>query len=78
MGLSRWIFVESKSFEFALDEGVHVLRVSERSKGFMHSVSLGKVIVLWLVDFMEELLNVEVTKEFLKSTRVGSKAFIVQ
>lgn len=45
MGLSRWIFVESKYFEFAMEERVIVLRVFERNRSFMCYVSLGKVIV---------------------------------
>jgi len=61
-----------------MEEGVAILCVFERSRGFMHSVSLGKATVLWLVAIMEELLNAEVSKEFLKSSRMGSKSFIIQ
>lgn len=45
MGLSRWFFIESKPFEFAL-EGVPVLHVYERSRDFMCSVSMGKATIL--------------------------------
>jgi hypothetical protein len=48
------------------------------SMGVIDSVSLGKATVLWLVAIMEELLNAEVSKEFLKSSRMGSKSFIIQ
>lgn len=41
-------------------------------------VSLGKATAHWLVAIVAELLNVEVTKEFLKSSIVGSKAFTTQ
>lgn len=44
----------------------------------MHSMSLGKAFVLWLLAIVVEVLNAETRKEFLKSSRVGSKAFIVQ
>lgn len=74
MGLSRWFFVETKSFEFAMEEGVSVSRVFERSRGIMHSISMGNVTVLWLLAILEELLKVEASKVLLKSSRVGSKA----
>jgi hypothetical protein len=78
MGLSRWFFVETKSFEFAMEEGVSVSRGFERSRGIMCSTSMGKVTVLWLLAILEELLKAETSKVFLKFTRVGSKAYIVQ
>jgi hypothetical protein len=52
MSLSRWLFVESKLFEFAM-EGVSVLLVFERSRGCMRFVSLGKETMHWLVAIME-------------------------
>jgi hypothetical protein len=76
MGLFRWIFVESKSFEFAMEEGVHVLCVFERGRGFMCYVSLGKAFMPWLVAIVEELYA-KATKEILNSFREGSKAFTV-
>jgi len=59
MGLSRWFFVEAKSFEFALEKGISVLRFFERSRGFMRSISIGRVIVHWLLATMERLLEAE-------------------
>jgi hypothetical protein len=44
----------------------------------MRSVSLGRVIVNWLLATMEELLLAEASKAFLESSRVGSKAFITK
>lgn len=77
MGLSRLYFVESKSLEFVM-EGVPVLRVYESSRGLMCSVSMGKACALWLLAVMEEVPRAEASKEFLKSFRAGSNAFIVQ
>lgn len=69
--------MRAKSFEFAMEEGVSILRVIERSRGLVRSVSsLGRVIVNWLLATMEELLLAEALKDFLKSSKVGSKAFI--
>lgn len=44
----------------------------------MFFFSLGKEIVHWLVAIVAELLNVEVTMEFLKSSIVSFKAFMAQ
>lgn len=63
----------SNSFEV----GGSVLQVFERSKGSVHSVFLEKVTVSWLLVTMEALLQAEGSKEFVKSSRVGNKAFII-
>lgn len=42
IGLSRWCFVETNSFEFALEVGVSVFCIFEQNKGFMSSISMGK------------------------------------
>jgi hypothetical protein len=68
--------MRAKSFGFALEEVVSILRVIE---GLVCSVSsVGRVIVNWLLDTMEELLLAEALKEFLKSSKVGFKAFIAK
>jgi hypothetical protein len=41
------------------------------------SVSQGCISVKWLLATMEDLLLVEGSKEFLKSSMVGSKAYII-
>lgn len=53
-----------------------VLRIYERSRGVLCSVFLGKVSVIWLLATMEALSQVEGLKEFVKSSKVGNKAFI--
>lgn len=58
--------------------GIPVLRIFERSRGYMRSISLGKASILWLFSIMEEVLNAEVTKEFLKKNSAGSKVFFVK
>jgi hypothetical protein len=55
-----------------------ILWVFERDRGPVRSVFLGKVIVSWLLDTMESLFPAEGAKEFVKFSRVGSKAFIIQ
>lgn len=58
MGNSRWFFVKSKLFEFAV-EGVAVLQIYERSRGILCSVFLGEVSVAWLLAIVEALSQVE-------------------
>lgn len=78
MGFLRWFYIEAKSFKFAVEEGVSVLWIFERSRGVLRSVFLGKVSVAWLLDMVEALTQAEGLKECLKSSRVGSRAFLAQ
>jgi hypothetical protein len=54
----------AKSFEFTMEEGASVLRVFERSRGLVRFVSLGRVIVNWLLATIEELLLAKALKSF--------------
>jgi hypothetical protein len=60
-----------------MEDGVFVLCVFKRSRGVMRSISMGKVTVQWLFAVLEELLKAEASKVVLKSSKVGSKAYIV-
>jgi hypothetical protein len=48
MGMSRWCFIESKSFELAMEGRSSVLHILERCRGSVRSICLGKVNMLWL------------------------------
>lgn len=78
MGYSSWFCIEAKSSEFMFEVDVLILRVFERDRGPVCLIFLSKVIVSWLLDTMESLFPAEGAKEFLKFSRVGSKAFIIQ
>lgn len=65
MGYSTWFCIETKTFEFVFEVRISVLRVYERSGG-------------WLLATLEALKQAEGLKEFMMSSRVGNKAFIVQ
>jgi hypothetical protein len=52
-----------------------VLQGYERSRGLVHSVSLGNTSVSWLLDTTRTLLQLEHSKEFVKSWRVGIKSW---
>lgn len=58
--------------------GVSVVRIFEKSSGVLRSIVLWKVIVLWLFATMEVVPQVEGMKEFVRSSRVGSKASVSQ
>lgn len=58
-------------FEFIFEVGVSVLRVFEKSRGSIRSVFLS-----WWTP--QSLFEAKGAKEFVKSPRVGSKAFIIQ
>lgn len=77
MGYTSWFYVEAKSFEFSFEDGASVLQVFERSRGSICSI-LGKVTVSWMLATMEPLPQAEGEKEFMKSSRLGSKEFTVQ
>jgi hypothetical protein len=76
MGLSRWFYVESKSFKFDREVGVPVLRIFE-SRSYMRSVSLGKASILWLLAVMEEVLNTGWPRNFLRKTEQARKFSLV-
>jgi hypothetical protein len=61
---------------FRQRRGFSVLQIIERSKGVSQVIYLGKVSVAWLLTTVEALTQWEGLKEFVKSSRVGNKAFI--
>lgn len=65
----------NKIVQIVMEVGVPIFRIFKRTRGFMCSVSMGKETEMVVV--VEELLKVDVAKEFLKSYKVGSKAFII-
>ena len=59
MGGSIFFFVESKSFEFSVEEGgsFFLLRIFERFKDSLRSVFLGKEGAFRLLTYFEELIS---------------------
>jgi hypothetical protein len=76
-GVFELFFFEAKAFNCSIEEGLAMLRNLEKSRGVSRAVFLGKVIV-WLSATMEALIQGEELREFEKSSRVGSRAFIAQ
>jgi hypothetical protein len=75
--METWCFMEAKTFVFSVVEGASVVRLEER-RGFSGLVFLGAQCTAWLVSMVEELLWFPGDKEFVKSSREGSKVIIVR
>lgn len=71
MGSSSLFVIEAKLFEFVI-EGCSVLRIWGASLHFF----LGKATVALLLAIMEALPRAEGSKDYVKSSRVGNRAFI--
>jgi hypothetical protein len=78
MGISRWCFIESKSFELVVEGSSSVLRILERSRGNVLSICFGKVSISWLLATIEALVLEEGSKEFWRRSRVGIPALFAQ
>ena len=59
MGGSIFIFLESKTFEFSMEEGgsFYLLRIFERYKDSPRSVFMGKESALRLLSYIEDLMS---------------------
>lgn len=78
MGCSNHLFVKAKTFVFSAEEGCLVLSFVKRSRGVSHAVHLGKVSVAWLSETVKALIRGGGLREFVKSWKVGSTAYIAQ
>jgi hypothetical protein len=64
--------------ELSVVEGCSVLHFVERSKGVFLVVYMGKLTMEWLLANVEALVRGEAPKEFIKSHRFSSRAFLAQ
>ena len=80
MGGSIFFFVESKSFEFSVEEGgsFFLLRIFERFKDSLRSVFLGKEGAFRLLTYFEELISKSRQENFARTFREDNKVFILQ
>lgn len=60
-----------------MEEGTSVLHFVERSVGVSRVVFLDKISLAWLLANVEAMVKGESFKEFVRSSRVGGKAYIV-
>jgi hypothetical protein len=77
MALERCFLAEAKTFLFLVEEGKFVLRMEKRRKGFLGVVLLGLQCTTWVVAAVKEALLSPGIKDFVKSFREDSKAWIV-
>ena len=80
MGGSIFFFVESKTFEFSVEEGgtFYVLRIFERNKDSLRSVFMGKLSAIHLLTYVEDLMSNTLPENFARTFRDGNKVFILQ
>nr|POE97740.1 hypothetical protein CFP56_76948 [Quercus suber] len=80
MGGSVFFFVESKSFEFSVEEGgmFYQLCIYERGRDSLRSIFMGRRSAKRLFFYVEELISGQSSGQFAKTCRKGDKCFILQ
>ena len=80
MGGSIFFFVESKMFEFSVEEGgtYFMLRIYERNKDSFRSVFTGKESAKRLSTYVEDLMSHSPPEQFARTFKDGNKVFILQ
>ena len=80
MGGSTFFFIESKAFEFSVEEGgsYFSLRIFERGHSSMHFVFLGKESANRFLFHLEELNSKQSPGHFARTIREGDVVFILQ
>ena len=80
MGVSIFFFIESKTFEFSVEEAdtFYVLCIYERSRESLCSVFMGKESTKCLLAIFEDLMSNVSPGHFAQTFRVGDKVFILQ
>ena len=80
MGGSIIFFVESKTFEFSVEEGgtYYMLRIYERNKDSLRSIFMGKKSAKRLLTYVEDLMTNAPPKKFARTFRDGNMVFILQ
>ena len=80
MGGSVFFFVESKTFEFSIEEGgmFYQLRIYGRGRDSLKSIFMGKGCAKRLLFILEELIAGQSRGQFAKSFHEGDKCFILQ
>ena len=80
MGGSIFFFVESKMFEFSVEEGgtFYLLRIFESNKDSLWLVFMGKESAIRLLTYVEDLMSNTRPDNFARTFRDGNKVFILQ
>ena len=80
MGGSTFVFIESKTFEFVIEEGgsFFSLRIFERGRHSSRSVCMGKESAKRLLFHVEELMSKHKPGQFARTVREGDRILILQ
>ena len=80
MGGSTFSFIESKTFEFFVEEGgsYFLLRIFERGHTSMRSVFMGKESANPFLFHLEELISKRSPGHYARTIRKGDLVFILQ
>ena len=80
MGGSFFFFVESKSFEFCVEEGgsFFSLRIFERGRYSLRSVFMSKEGAKRLQSLLEDFISSKPLGHFVRTVRDGETVFILQ
>ena len=80
MGGSTFVFIESKTFEFAIEEGgsFFVLRIYERGRNSIQSICMGKESAKRFLLHVEELLSKQKLGQFARLVKEGDRVLILQ
>ena len=80
MGGSTFVFIESKTFEFAIEEGCSffLLRIYERGQNSLRSVCMGKESAKRILFHVEELISKQNSGQFARMVREGDRILILQ
>ena len=80
MGGSTFVFIESKTFEFAIEEGgsFFLLHIYERGRNSIRSICMGKESAKRILFHIEELISKQKLGQFARTVREGDRVLILQ
>ena len=80
MGGSTFFFIESKTFEFSVEEGgsYYLLQIFERDLTSMCSIFMGKESANCFLFHLQELISKQSPGHYARTIREGDIVFILQ
>ena len=80
MGGTTFVFIESKTFEFVVEEGgtFYLLRIYERGQNSLQSICMGKESAMRIFIHVEELISKQSPGQFARTVGEDDKVFIMQ
>ena len=80
MGGSMFVFIESKSLEFVVEDGgsFFLLHIYEQGWISLRFVCMGKESAMRILTHIEDLVSKQSSSQFARTIREGDKVFILQ